>query len=395
MRARLLRLAPGGSAISAASLGAVLREPDPERALRRGLMERLPSQWLSLHRSGREALRIAFSQLAAASGRGEVIVPAYGCYSIPAAAVAAGLRVRLVDVDLAGQIDPESLRGLPLERAAALVIGNLFGVPEPVADALELARAGGVPVIDDAAQSLGAGSAEGPVGARGDVGVLSFGRGKPLSALGGGALAWKQRPDPLPEDLALDVAGDPAAPAQRASAALRALAYDLARAPVVLRALAAIPALGIGATVYDPGFRRGAIEGACVALAAALLPRLDAMNHSRARTARALAQRLEAETGFRPLVARAGEVAVHPRLALLAPDAAARDAALASLGWLGVTAMYPSTLDRVAALTPHLAGEADCPGAHAFCSRLLTVPTHAGVWGRRIEELVVRLRRLT
>ena len=53
MQSSLVRLPPGGSAISAASIRAVLREPDPERALRRGLMERLPSQWLSLHSSAR------------------------------------------------------------------------------------------------------------------------------------------------------------------------------------------------------------------------------------------------------------------------------------------------------------------------------------------------------
>jgi dTDP-4-amino-4,6-dideoxygalactose transaminase len=358
-------------------------------------MERLPSQWLSLHSSGREALRVAFSQLATSTGRGEVIVPAYSCYSIPAAAVAAGLRVRLVDVDLAGQIDPESLRRVPLERAAALVIGNFFGVPEPVAAALELAHEAGVRVIDDAAQSLGGRSPEGPVGSRGDVGVLSFGRSKPLSALGGGALVWKHRPDPMAEDLTLEVAEDPAAPSQRVGAMLRAAAYDLARVPAVLRALAAIPALGIGTTVYDPGFRQGPIQGASVALAAALLPQLDQMNRSRARRARAISERLVAETGFRPVVSRADEIGIYPRLALLAPHAAARDAALSSLGWLGLTGMYPNTLDRVSALLPHIAGEVGCPGAHAFCSRLLTVPTHAGMRGQRLDELVAQLRHFT
>ena len=57
--------------------------------------------------------------------------------------------------------------------------------------------------------------------------------------------------------------------------------------------------------------------------------------------------------------------------------------------------MYPNTLDRVSALEPHLAGEVGCPGAHAFCSRLLTVPTHAGLRGRRLDELVAQLRQLS
>jgi dTDP-4-amino-4,6-dideoxygalactose transaminase len=176
---------------------------------------------------------------------------------------------------------------------------------------------------------------------------------------------------------------------------VRAAAYDLARLPVLLRVLAAIPALGIGTTVYDPGFERGPIHGASVALAAALLAELDEMNLSRARTAAAISERLMDETGFRPVVASDDRVAIHPRLAVLAPRAETRDTALSSLGWLGVTAMYPNTLDRVADLLPQLAGEVACPGAHEFCSRLLTVPTHAGLRGRRLDELVAQLKRLS
>ena len=136
---------------------------------------------------------MAFSQLAALSDRDEIWVPGYTCFSIPAAAVAAGLRVRLVEIGLDGRIDPNALARMPLERAAALVVSNLFGVPEPVARLREITNSRGVALVDDAAQSLGARSAEGPVGTRGEVGILSFGRGKPLSALGGGALAWYRR----------------------------------------------------------------------------------------------------------------------------------------------------------------------------------------------------------
>ena len=46
---------------------------------------------------------------------------------------------------------------------------------------------------------------------------------------------WKRRPDLIAEDLTLEVAEDPAAPAQRVGAMLRAAAYDLARVPAVLR----------------------------------------------------------------------------------------------------------------------------------------------------------------
>ena len=189
---------PAGSPITPAECVAALRIREPARALVDGLRAILGLECVALYASGREALRVALAHLARRSGRLEVVVPAYTCFSIPAAAVAAGLRVRLVDVTPSGQIDLESLRRTPLENVAALVVSNLFGVPEPIEPVLELSRAAGSAVVDDAAQSLGAQSTEGRTGARGQVGLLSFGRGKPLSALGGGALAWAGANDEIP-----------------------------------------------------------------------------------------------------------------------------------------------------------------------------------------------------
>ncbi|MBY0401844.1 aminotransferase class V-fold PLP-dependent enzyme, partial [Myxococcota bacterium] len=184
------RLAPGGSAIPLAVLARVLFAADAGRALDRALQTRFAGRRLTYHASGREAMRVALALLAERSGRNEVAIPAYGCFSIPASVVAAGLKVRLVDVDDEGRLSPEAVERIPFERVAAVVVGNLFGLPEPVTGLAARAREAGTALIDDAAQALGATAADGVVGARGDVGILSFGRGKPLSALGGGAAIW-------------------------------------------------------------------------------------------------------------------------------------------------------------------------------------------------------------
>lgn len=378
----LTRLPPGGSSIGMEARRSPLRVRDPGRVVREELRERLGSGDVTLHASGREALRVALVHLAERSGRREVIVPAYTCFSVPASAVAAGLRVRLVDVSPEGQIDHGALAKLPLERAAAVVVCNLLGVPEPVAPLRALLLSSGVALVDDAAQSIGARSPEGPVGGRGDVGLLSFGRGKPLSALGGGALAW-------PQDSNAPDGPAPAAP-RRILALLRAAAYDLARVPWIFRILSDVPALGIGETVYAPDFRRGAIDGASLCLAAALLPRLDAQTRSRQLTAEQLARRALEDTRFTPLRSAAGSGA-YPRLGVIAPNRGARDAALAALAALGATVLYPSSLDRIERLRPHLVGPAECPGARDFASRLLTLPTHTSLIPKRVEEIVKAL----
>lgn len=334
-------------------------------------------------------MRIALSRLAARTGRAEVVLPAYCCFSIPASAVAAGLRVRLVEVDARGGVDPEALARLPLERAAALVVTNLFGVPEPMTRVRDIARAAGCGVVDDAAQALGAIDGGEHVGSRGDVGILSFGRGKPLSALGGGAAIWPRGVDPT--ELADHT--DHAERAHPLSATVRAVGYDLARHPVVLRLLASIPSLGIGTTVYDPGFARGPMSGTASALANAVLADLDGHNRERADRAQRIGKRITNETGFAPLLAREGAHAVHPRLGVRAPSASARDAALAALTALGATRMYPTPIGAIPELAAHLVGRSAGLG-ETFAGRLLSVPTHAGLGPARQDRLVRTLARI-
>jgi dTDP-4-amino-4,6-dideoxygalactose transaminase len=359
------------------------------RSVRASLLELLGPARLTLHASGREALRVAFAQLAALSDRDEIWVPGYTCFSIPAAAVAAGLRVRLVEIGLDGRIDPDALARMPLERAAALVVSNLFGVPEPVARLREILNSRGVALVDDAAQSLGARSAEGPVGSRGEVGILSFGRGKPLSALGGGALAWTGSDGPA------DLPDLPASDARPFSAVVRAAAFNLALLPPVFRWLAAIPVLGIGETRFDPNFERGGIDGASLCLAAAVLPEFEAANRERAQRAAVLARRIAAETNFSPLVAPEQDEPVYPRLGILAPSAATRDEALCVLAPIGATKMYPSALDAIDALRPYLADETKTPIAREFAARLLTLPTGLALSGERVGFALRTLRRLS
>ncbi len=376
-RAALGRLPAAGLPVTAPQLALLARERDPAARLRHGLAERLGGGALRLFASGREALRALFASAAATSGRGEVVIGAYTCFSVPAAAGAAGLRVRLVDVDEAGQLDREALARLPLERAAALVVSNLFGVAEPVAPVLALARAAGCLVIDDAAQALGARGPDGPAGGRGDAGVLSFGRGKPLSGLGGGACLLRSWPAELPE---------PGAPGRaRWRAIARAAAYDLALHPLVFRALAAIPALGIGETRFDAGFRRGAIDAASLMLAAVALPELEAAARRREGAALALVRALEG-LPLEPLLPAPGQRGVFPRLFARATDASARQAALEALARVGAGAsgFYPTALDALPALRPQLVEPGDYPGARDLASRLLSLPTHGGLRGARL-----------
>jgi dTDP-4-amino-4,6-dideoxygalactose transaminase len=397
----LKRLPPAGTAYPMPQWRAALRPGGARAELIAGLSDRLEQRPLTLHRSGREALRVAFEALARADGRGEIAVPAYTCYSVPAAAVAAGLAVRLIDTDDMGRIDPASLAQADLRDCAALVVGNLFGVPEPLASIRPLLRQRGVALVDDAAQGLGAFDDEGPVGARGDIGILSFGRGKPLSGLGGGAIVWP-RAESSRGLAASDTLRKPGAASEGAAEAgsrgaaallLRIATWNLALRPSVFRLLAEIPGLGIGETHFDPDFAQGAMTAEAASLARAALVDFERETRSRRERALELAGALRARTRFTPLLATPAEAGVYPRLGVLAPDPEARREGLARLRLAGVTGMYPSSLDAVPALRPRKVGPIDTPGARAFAARVLTLPTHAGVSPAWRERIVSGLER--
>ncbi len=382
-----LRRAPSGQGPSLAAWHRLLaraHEDAPSR-LAAGLRGLVGEGTLHFHRSGREALRATFVTLAARSSRDEVIVPAYTCYSVAAAAVAAGLRVRLVDVDANGQIDRASLAKLPLERAAAIVVCNLFGIAEPVSDLRAIARSHAVALVDDAAQSLGARDTNGePAGGRGDAGILSFGRGKPLSAMGGGAVLWCVDPPEAPR----------VPQASRWGGTLAALAGSIALWPPLFTIAASIPSLHVGETPFEPNFERGSISAASLALAAALVDDVASEGRERDALVARFSARLEPASAF-TRVAPAGDAAcVSTRIVLRARDAEGRREALRALSAMGVgeSAFYPASLDAVPALRAHLADSAAMPGAADLARRILTLPANGRSRGKRIDPLIAALR---
>ncbi len=373
---RSFRLPPSGRRLAWSEIAAALAPGSPGEPLRAALGARLGGAEVTLTASGREALRQAFVAAARETGRGEAVVPAYTCFSVAAAAVAAGLRVRLVDVTAEGAIDADALAALPLERAAAVVACNLFGFAEPLEGVAKLAGAAGARVIDDAAQAFGAVDAGRAAGARGEFGVLSFGRGKPLSALGGGALVRRRDAGRAAAANELEVP-----PAHGARSVLQAVAYNAALSPRVFGWLAAIPALGIGETPFAPDFARGGLGSDRAAVALAVLGRFDAEARARQGVATALAARLGETAALRPIRAERIASGVHPRLACLAPDAGRRAELLRVLdaAGAGASAFYPTPLGDVPGLAPHLEGPRAQPGAASLAERLVTLPTHGGL----------------
>jgi dTDP-4-amino-4,6-dideoxygalactose transaminase len=139
--------------------------------------------------SGTAALHLALLALGVGAGD-DVLIPSFTCAALLHAVRAAGATPRPVDVDPATfNLDPDAARRAHTSRTRAVVAVHAFGLPADVAALGTL----GLPVVEDAAQALGATYRGRPVGALGQVGVLSFYATKLMTTGEGGMLVSDDR----------------------------------------------------------------------------------------------------------------------------------------------------------------------------------------------------------
>jgi len=136
--------------------------------------------------NGTDAITIALRALDVRRGD-EVVVPSFTFYASVEAIVAAGAHPIFCDVDATTRnISYETVKAAITPRTRAIVAVDLFGSPAPVPEL----RAFGVPVLEDAAQAVGASLGGRRAGALGDAATFSFYPSKNLACFGdGGAIA--------------------------------------------------------------------------------------------------------------------------------------------------------------------------------------------------------------
>lgn len=349
-----------------------------------------------LFSSGRAALTCLLVELARQSPRREVVTPAYACYTLPAAVARAGLRVRLCDVSPDTlDFEPAALDQAVSDRTLAVVAVHVLGFRCDLGAIGQIARHRGAVLVEDCAQLLKAECSGGPIRERGDLALLSFGRGKPITTLGGGALlcfdlAWEGVLDAAARGLRI--------PANRVVATLaRVVAYGILTRPLAYRAVERVPGFGIGVTRFAPSFPVLGLDEARAAVGLALLPQLAGWNQTRRQNADEVRAALRGTPGVLSAGRRGGEaplrfpirVAPHMRAELLR--------ALQRVG-IGASPMYPSALSAVPEIRGHLAeGVPPCPGACEVAQTLLTLPCHptsAGLAPLAAEVIAGVTRRL-
>jgi dTDP-4-amino-4,6-dideoxygalactose transaminase len=195
------------------SLRILLSPPDVGEAERRALLAAFDSGWIApvgpdvdafeaemaahlggdIHAvalaSGTAALHLALLQAGVGPGD-EVLVPTLTFAATANAVRYTGAQPVFVDAEPdTWQLDPAlAVEAIETRRPAAVVTVDLYGHCTDHDPIVAAAADAGIPVIEDAAEALGATHRGRPAGTLGDLGVLSFNGNKIITTSGGGML---------------------------------------------------------------------------------------------------------------------------------------------------------------------------------------------------------------
>lgn len=294
--------------------------------------------------SGTDALALSLAALGVGPGD-EVIVPAVSFFSTAGAVTRVGAAPVVVDVlPERPLLDPDAARAALTGRTRAVIPVHLFGDAAPHPEI-------GVPVLDDAAQAIGA---DPPVG-KGQIRALSFYPTKVLGGVGDGGMAMTDDPELARRVRSLGSHG------------MSELHYHE-------------PVAGHVGT----NSRLDAIQ------AAAILAQLPDLSRRVIRRRQIAARYDLALAGLAVPRDPGSPVSVyairHPR----------RDALAEGLRAAGVeTAVYyPRPLSAQPALARYGADPATTPNAQRWCRELLALPVHAGLTDEDQDRVIAVLSEL-
>lgn len=327
--------------------------------------------------SGKTALVLILRALRRlAPGRNKVVIPAYTCFSVPAAIRKAGLTVAVCDLAHGTlDFDYSRLRGMVDADTLCVVATHLFGFPADVERARAVCRSGNAYLVEDAAQAMG-GKRDGKMlGALGDAGFFSLGRGKNLSCGDGGIVVTTS--EAIGSALAAEY-GNMEAPsfAGQVMTLLKVILTDLLQHPAAYWFPSGLKFLRLGETVFQPDFPVKRMGGVEAGILSGFVFRLEELNRTRSENVRNyLGLTGQVDSGNPPIPS--------PRYPLLAVDEEARNRIYESSRreGLGIGRMYPHPVHEIAEIRTCCAGGDSFPEAEKVARTLFTLPTHRFVTG--------------
>lgn len=319
----------------------------------------------------------------------EVLLPAYACPDLVSAALYAGLKPVLVDLeDGTPWMDLDRLRHQVGPNTVAVIAAHFLGIPERLTAIRVALEGANALIVEDSAQLFP--SIPCACLWEGDLVTLSFGRGKPVSLLGGGAVLCRNRALtkhlPLAKEAALKITNKRPGKLYK----LKAHLYNSLLSPGAYGLLKYVPFLHLGETAYHPLEQIVPLAEERVGILAANID----LYQARKRKPQEWISKMLAGIGGDYLIDLTAIGVMLPDLPLLRypvllKDEQARDELLGALSrrGLGCSRMYPKPLKEIAGIEGCCQWQGSFPRARLFSQRLLTLPCHVGVGYRDVEQM--------
>jgi dTDP-4-amino-4,6-dideoxygalactose transaminase len=336
--------------------------------------------------SGTSALALALLDVKAKAPHiksPKVIVPGYCCPDLIAAAIYAGVKPVVVDICIDdASYDLAALAAAIVDDNIVAVIAiNFLGIKERLPEIKQLLQNKPIKIIEDNAQWFPASKNEHHF--LGDYLVFSFGRGKPLSLLGGGVLFTKES---LVVESEITGESKPRSFTQQ----LKIHLYNFLLHPHLYCYLNRAPFLHLGETHYHQHTAILDMGNLQKEIFSANLVRYE----QRATETEHRYDELFAAKSFQCLSAMRAERRMRLlRYPLLCKTVEQRDKLLAnfSVQGLGVSPLYQRALVEIPHVLPLVDVCGELKNASQFAARLLTLPTHEQVADKHFSRMQASL----
>lgn len=328
--------------------------------------------------SGRAGLSLIFRALHKQHpDRSEVLIPAFTSFSVASAVVNAGMKIALYDIDPA-TLSPicSSLSKAITDKTLCIVVCHLFGYPADMDAILKVAHERNIPVIDDAAQAMGARYKGKQLGTFGIAGLFSLSRGKNITAVDGGVIVTND--DALAQEMSAFVI-EKVGIKDQIILMIKAIVLSFLLHPRCYWLPRSIASLNIGVSVFDPHFMLQQFTAFQAGIARLMLSRLDRINSER----RKIAERLTQLFAGRPGVDFPNMIAGGEPVYLRFPVIASR---VKETPELGVVRSYPVPIQQIQGIKAFLSTNQNFPGASLLAERTLTLPTQCYVTDEDCEQ---------
>ena len=319
----------------------------------------------------------------------EVIIPGYACPDLVSACAYTDTKCKLCDLELNNtSLSLEHVKASINENTIAIIAINFLGIQEQLPELKAIADKNKITLIEDNAQWFPDENNRKEL--VGDCVSISFGRGKPVSMLGGGLVLIRQG---LTNDTdlrdQLKKYQTNFCSSNQIAFFTKSILYNLLINPILYGMLTRVPGLNLGETKYKP---------------------LNSIEPFEKIKRRLLGENIHHYLNLEPTAQLYlqthldnGSDVVHSlpnkyldrtkrllRFPVLFEDQALRDHKFNELNksGLGASKLYNCILPEIDGTAAYLCDHDDLPNAYDFSRRLITLPVHSLVKQRHLDKMI-------